>query len=557
MPSATGISVHPEPAFPDFGQLSAEFARSVVDSSPDCIKVLDLDGRLLSMNQAGCRQMEIDDFASCASKMWAEFWPEAARADAVNSVAAARAGEPSVFHGLCPTAKGNTRWWDVIVTPLKDPDGTPVRILCVSRDVTHQKEVAALLALKASLTSLSACVGAALSEVAVLPQALRICVEALVQNASLAFAGLWTLETGTDLFELQASAGLYADPAGPHGCIPVPAFKSATMARRREPWFSDNPARHAAFINRMIGDRRWARREGMVSFAVYPLVVEGRLIGVLGLFGQHRLDSDTLVALASIANTLAIGIQRKRTEQALLAKTLQLEKSNGDLEQFAFAAAHDLQEPMRMVNVYTELLAHELAESATGDARAFMDEVITGAKRMNVLLQDLLAYAETARSPTSSSRTIDLNLLLKEVMLNLQGSVENESARVTIGVLPSLRGHARHFTQLFQNLIGNALKYRSEEVPVVHVSAALRGGEWLFKVQDNGLGIDPQYHSLVFGMFKRLHGRAIPGTGIGLAICQKTVDRYGGRIWVESEGEGCGSVFCFTFPEARTNILNV
>jgi light-regulated signal transduction histidine kinase (bacteriophytochrome) len=254
------------------------------------------------------------------------------------------------------------------------------------------------------------------------------------------------------------------------------------------------------------------------------------------------------VALASIAHTLGIGIQRKRIEQALLAKTLQLEKSNSELEQFAFVAAHDLQEPMRMVNVYTELLGHELSDDLGGNARMFMEEISSGAKRMNHLLQDLLAYAETARNPTTSSHKIDLTVLLKEVILNLHGSIENESARVTIGPLPSLHGHARHFAQLFQNLIGNAIKYRSAAAPVVNVTASQCGGEWVFRVQDNGLGIDPQHHNLVFGMFRRLHGRSIPGTGIGLAICQKTVDRYGGRIWVESEGEGCGCTFCFTYP---------
>ena len=432
--------------------------------------------------------------------------------------------------------------------PLKDAAGKPVTLLCVSRNVTAEKEAAALLAKKADLTTLGASVGAALSEVAVLPEALRICVEALVQYAGLAFAGLWTLDPVTDLFELQASAGLYADPTGPHGGTPVAAFRSATMARRREAWFSNDPARHSAFGGHMIGNRRWARREGMVSFSVYPLVVEGRLIGLLGLFAQHRLDADTLVTLASIAHTLGIGIQRKRIEQALLAKTLQLEKSNSELEQFAFVAAHDLQEPMRMVNVYTELLGHELSDDLGGNARMFMEEISSGAKRMNHLLQDLLAYAETARNPTTSSHKIDLTVLLKEVILNLHGSIENESARVTIGPLPSLHGHARHFAQLFQNLIGNAIKYRSAAAPVVNVTASQCGGEWVFRVQDNGLGIDPQHHNLVFGMFRRLHGRSIPGTGIGLAICQKTVDRYGGRIWVESEGEGCGCTFCFTYP---------
>ena len=170
---------------------------------------------------------------------------------------------------------------------------------------------------------------------------------------------------------------------------------------------------------------------------------------------------------------------------------------------------------------------------------------------MEMLLKDLLAYSQTGLSNEGPAEPVDCEIVIQKVMLNLQVAIEQNVARITWDPLPTLQAHEIRMVQLLQNLIGNAIKYRSSEAPRIHVFAERRAGDWFFSVQDNGIGIEPEYHQQVFGIFKRLHGQTYEGTGIGLAICQRIVERYGGRIWVEPK-LGEGSLFCFTIPNGQT-----
>ncbi|MBV9405798.1 MAG: PAS domain S-box protein [Acidobacteriaceae bacterium] len=226
----------------------------------------------------------------------------------------------------------------------------------------------------------------------------------------------------------------------------------------------------------------------------------------------------------------------------------ELRRANEDLEQFAFSASHDLQEPLRSIKIYSELLVRRHAAKLDDEALKFMRYMRNGATRMETLVRDLLAYTQVARlqEPTE---IVDANEPLKIALANLAGAIAESGAEISIGPLPLLSVNATHIQQLFQNLIGNAIKYRSpEQPPLVSVSAARQGEYWLFAVSDNGIGIDPEYKENIFGLFKRLHNSdEYSGTGIGLAICQRIVDRYHGRIWVESE-PGKGSTFLFTLP---------
>jgi PAS domain S-box-containing protein len=225
-----------------------------------------------------------------------------------------------------------------------------------------------------------------------------------------------------------------------------------------------------------------------------------------------------------------------------------LRRANQDLEQFAFSASHDLQEPMRTVKIYSELLAKSCAGRIDGEALEFLSYLRSGATRMEMLVRDLLTYTQVARfeKPTEAA---DAGESLASALAGLAGIVAESGARITADPLPSLRVHDTHLQQLFQNLIGNAIKYRSpEQPPVVHITAERQSEHYIFSVSDNGIGIDPEYKEKVFGLFKRLHtSDEYSGTGIGLAICQRIVDLYRGRIWVESE-PGKGSTFRFTFP---------
>jgi len=226
----------------------------------------------------------------------------------------------------------------------------------------------------------------------------------------------------------------------------------------------------------------------------------------------------------------------------------ELRRANEGLEQFAFSASHDLQEPLRSVKIYSELLAKRHADAIGEEARQFVANVHDGATRMEVLIRDLLAWTQVTKFELPHETT-DANEALNGAIANLASSISESGAKITAEPLPSLPVHGMHLQQILQNLIGNAIKYHSpERTPTIHIAAERRSGQWIFTVSDNGIGIAPEYKENVFGLFKRLHtGDQYSGTGIGLAICHRIVDRYHGRIWVESE-LGRGSAFRFELP---------
>jgi PAS domain S-box-containing protein len=231
-------------------------------------------------------------------------------------------------------------------------------------------------------------------------------------------------------------------------------------------------------------------------------------------------------------------------------KTVQddLRHANQDLEQFAFSASHDLQEPLRSIKIYSELLFKRYSNLLDEDAQEFIKYICSAATRMEMLVRDLLTYTQITRIE-QPCETVDANAALNTALANLATAINEANAKITTVPLPSLSAYDTHLQQLFQNLIGNAIKYRSPaRPPVVHISVERQNGEWMFAVSDNGIGIDPQHKDSIFGLFKRLHASdEYGGTGIGLAICQRIVDRYHGRIWVESEPDR-GSIFRFTLP---------
>ncbi len=245
--------------------------------------------------------------------------------------------------------------------------------------------------------------------------------------------------------------------------------------------------------------------------------------------------------------------ERRRQEKATEMGRLTLERSNQELQQFAYAASHDLQEPLRNITIYTQLLGQRYRGKLDKDADEFIEFAVNGAARMEMLLKDLLAYTQASAVGEQEIPPADLNCALQSVLSNLQTAIGESGAIVTSEALPSVPILDVHAQQIFQNLIGNAIKYRGEEDPRIHVSSERDGKEWIFRVADNGIGIEPQYKERIFGLFKRLHTvDKYAGTGIGLAICQKLVQRYGGRIWVESE-VGAGSTFYFSLPCARAD----
>jgi light-regulated signal transduction histidine kinase (bacteriophytochrome) len=258
-------------------------------------------------------------------------------------------------------------------------------------------------------------------------------------------------------------------------------------------------------------------------------------------------------SLKQQVNELERVVQQRTTElqainQTLMKQTEELIRSNAELERFAYLASHDLREPLRMVSSFTTLLAKRYQGKLGADADDFIRYTIEGVERMEQLIQEVLAYSRVG-APGQQPRRTDLNLLLNRAIENLKTAIEENRAVVTYDPMPTIKVYETELFQLFQNLLANAIKFHGEKPPRVHVWAerkVLPMQEWLFAVQDNGIGIEPEYAERIFDVFKRLHGRdEYPGTGVGLAICKKVVEHHGGRIWVDSKPQQ-GSTFYFT-----------
>jgi light-regulated signal transduction histidine kinase (bacteriophytochrome) len=225
----------------------------------------------------------------------------------------------------------------------------------------------------------------------------------------------------------------------------------------------------------------------------------------------------------------------------------ELARSNTDLRDFAYVASHDLKKPLQSIEGFAKLLARRYKGKLDAKADEFIEYIGSGVKRMQMLIKDLLEYSQVG-AKEKKFKPADCSGVVQKAVGNLQAAIEESNAVVTYDGLPTVMVDTPQMISLFQNLIDNAIKFRGEEAPRVHISAERKGDEWVFSIRDNGIGIEPKDSERIFGMFQRLHGSTdYPGTGIGLAICKKIIERHGGRIWVESEA-GKGSTFYFTMP---------
>jgi signal transduction histidine kinase len=281
-------------------------------------------------------------------------------------------------------------------------------------------------------------------------------------------------------------------------------------------------------------------------FGVLDRVSKGDLSARVS--GTSKLE--LLESLGEVTNKMIESVsteitERKRAEEKLKETMRELTRSNAELQQFAYVASHDLQEPLRMVSSYVQLLARRYKGKLDSDGDEFIAFAVDGANRMQGLINDLLMYSRVGTKGKAFEPT-DCNAVFDRTLANLSTAIEESRAVVTSNDLPTVMADEGQMVQLFQNLVGNAIKFRGEDPPRVHISAKQENNECVLSVSDNGIGIDPEYYERIFVIFQRLHGKNhYPGTGIGLAVCKKIVDRHGGRIWLESES-GKGSTFCFT-----------
>ncbi len=277
---------------------------------------------------------------------------------------------------------------------------------------------------------------------------------------------------------------------------------------------------------------------------------------MLGIYTrqQHNPSAEELETLSDLGHHAGVAIQNSRlyqasreAEKSLAEKVAELARSNAELEQFAYVASHDLQEPLRMITGYTSLLSKRYKGKLDNNADEFIGFAVDGANRMRVLINDLLTYSRVGTQGNIFA-PIECELVLGRTLMGMQVAIQESAAKVTHDALPKVIGDEVQLGQLFQNLIGNALKYSNAHGPVIHVGCCRRDRDWLLSVRDNGIGIDQRFAEKIFVIFQRLHDREqYPGTGIGLAICKRIIERHGGNIWVESE-PGKGSIFYFNLP---------
>jgi light-regulated signal transduction histidine kinase (bacteriophytochrome) len=250
----------------------------------------------------------------------------------------------------------------------------------------------------------------------------------------------------------------------------------------------------------------------------------------------------------TVQTALRAALRARQRQYEMRSRQEELIRANADLEQFAHSASHDLREPIRSISIFAELIKKHYGQLLDPKGTDYLGFVQSGAARMETLLEDLLSYAQAVSIPDKIADPISAKDALDAAIENLAGSIRDCGAQIVVGEMPEVRIRLTHLQQVFQNLIGNAIKYKNESPPHVRVCARKEDGRWVFSIEDNGIGIAEEYKETIFGIFKRLHtNQAYSGTGMGLAICQRVVERYRGRIWVESQ-PGRGSSFFFTIP---------
>jgi PAS domain S-box-containing protein len=469
---------------------------AIVDSSDDAIVSKDLNGIITSWNPSAERLFGYTA-AEVIGKSITIIIPADRLEEEPKILARLKRGERvDHFETIRQRKDGSLLDISLTISPVKDAHGSIIGVSKVARDITERKRAqAALLASEARFRQLA---------------------DAMPHI-------VWTARPDgyVDYFNERwyEFTGFSRDSFGDVSWLPIFHLDDAQSCR--ETWYGAVGSGKTFNNEYRLWDKRQRRWRWFLGRALPVRDSHGEIVKWFGSF----VDID----------------EQKRVEEELL-------RANQDLEQFAFTASHDLQEPLRSVKIYSELLVDNFGGTLDSRALEFLNYVRTGATRMELLVRDLLTYTQISRFETPAEPA-DAGEALKAALANLEGAVLESGANITADPLPTLLVHSTQLQQLFQNLIGNAIKYRSpDRPPVVHITAERRNGMWSFAITDNGIGIDSAYKETIFGLFKRLHANnEYSGSGIGLAICHRIVDRYNGRIWVESE-LGRGSTFRFTLP---------
>ena len=498
---------------------SDRYNRSIVDSSPDCLGVLDPQGRLMQLTPQGCRLLEVDDFSSLAGVDWVSMWKEADRPAAREALQAALSGGNGRFQGFCPTQKGTPKWWDVIVMPIVGGEGAPDNLLSVARDISNVKRAEEEL------------------------QEANRFLDSLIENlpVSVTVKDAVTRRIVRQNREVERLTGI---------------AREVMLGKTPEEFLSAAEAEKGAICDAQalaLGDLHESPEYTFEHRQLGPRTIRTMRVPIPDRHGR-----------AQFLLTIGVDVTRERLSEnsmrelnaALECKAAELENTNQELESFSYSVSHDLRAPLRAIDGFALMIEEDFNDKLDAEGRRYLSVIRDNSRRMGALIDDLLAFSRLGRLPVASHE-VNVDSLVHEVVqeaLSGHGHPEEMGARcppkIEVGPLPSVRGDRGLLRQVWTNLISNAIKYSSKTPrPLIEVRGHANGTENLYSVRDNGVGFSMEYVEKLFGVFQRLHrADEFSGTGVGLAIVHRVVTRHGGRVWAEGRA-GEGAVFSFALPK--------
>ena len=427
------------------------------------------------------------------------------------------------------------RWYQCSDKAIQWPDGRWVRFE-LANDITTKKQAELLLTLQRDMAM-------ELSKAQSLAEAIKIILRITLQIDEIDAGGLYLSDATSGRLNLVGSQGLPESFLEKTSSYPADSPQSQLINAGQS--IITNVSQLAPSLQVDV-----MKREGIRAIAVMPVAYMGEIIGALNIV-SHQYDyfsENTRTMIDTLSTHIGSFLTRIQDKEALVRLTQRLQASNEELQQFAYIASHDLQEPLRMVSSYVQLLQSQYADSLDETANQLIDYAVDGAVRMRLLINDLLAFSRVT-TQVRAQTLVSLADVLQTVLRDLELRIQENNCQISYDPLPVVMADAMQMQQLLQNLISNALKFRTEKTPEIHIGVSGTATKWIILVKDNGIGIAPKYHDRIFEIFKRLHTQEeYQGTGIGLSICKRIVERHNGRIWVESDGQN-GTAFLFTLPK--------
>ena len=550
--SAVAITFHGQPAtlavlrdITERNKAEEELIRlaSIVESSDDGIIGETLDGVIVSWN-AGAEQIFGYSAADVVGRPVSVLVPPDLPDEVPHIVETIVQGEHvGNFETVMRKNDGMLIDVSLTVSPVKNASGEIVGASTIARDVTQRKQTEEEEHRRSQEMAILFSVANILAQTEHFAEKVAHVLENLAQISQADHVSLRVPDEKEQGLKAVAAAGP-AVQESPTGLLSYTDSVSGQAFQQGEPVIvNDYPAHPLASP---LGIDR-----GVESLASLPVKVGGRPIGLVIIFSRvpNFFTPERIRFLTTVVGGLGSLLENARLHEALEEHAVDLARSNTELEKFAYVASHDLQEPLRSIAGFTRLLERRYRGKLDEDADRFVTRIVGAVGRMEQLINDLLSYSRVGRDLQELTST-DSEALVRQEISGLQSAISECGGIVTLDHLPTVTADGQLLGQVVRNLISNAIKYRGKEAPRVHIAAKQQDNEWVFSIQDNGIGIDPQYNQRIFNIFQRLHTRGeYAGTGIGLSICKKAVDYLGGRIWVESE-LGKGSTFYFTVPLA-------